>query len=155
MFVMNTASDELRIAEFIAKYTPAMARDIAACRQQLRSLFPRGYELVFDNYNALVFGIAPSEKTREAFISIAAYPRWITLFFLHGATLTDPHQLLQGAGTQVRGIRLKAAADFDEPDTRALIVQACACVAQDLGKAPPMQTVIKLVATKQRARRPP
>ena len=152
---MNTASVESRIAEFIAKYTPEMAIDIAACRQKLRSLFPRGYELVFDNYNALVFGIAPAEKTREAFISIAAYPRWITLFFLNGATLTDPNELLQGSGIQVRGIKLTTPSDIDKPDVRALITQACAPVAQDLDEAPPMHTVIKLVSTKQRARRPP
>jgi hypothetical protein len=145
---------ESQIAEFIARYTPQIAGDIVACRMHLRALFPRGYELVFDNYNALVFGIAPSEKSGDSFISIAAYPRWVTLFFLYGATLADPQELLEGAGTQVRGIRLAAPADFDKPAVRALIAQACAPVAEALALAPPLHTVIKTVAAKQRARRP-
>jgi hypothetical protein len=50
---MDTNSAESRIAEFIAKYTAEMAAKIIASRKKLRALFPRGYELVFDNYNAL------------------------------------------------------------------------------------------------------
>ena len=151
---MDALPIDIRIAGFIAKYTADMARDIVACRMQFHAFFPRGYELVFDNYNALVFGIAPSEKTRDAFISIAAYPRWVTLFFLHGATLTDPHQRLEGSGVQVRGIRLKSPADFEQPDVRSLIAQACAPVCNDLAQAPPLQSVVKSVVAKQRARRP-
>ena len=152
---MDALPIDIRIAGFIAKYTADMARDIVACRMQFHSFFPRGYELVFDNYNALVFGIAPSEKTRDSFISIAAYPRWVTLFFLHGATLTDPHQRLEGSGVQVRGIRLTSPDDFDRPEIRALISQACELVAEALSQAPRLNTVIKSVSTKQRPRRPP
>ena len=87
---MKPTSAESRIAEFIGRYTPEMAASIVASRSKLRALFPCGYELIFDNYNALVFGFGPSEKTTGSFLSIAAYPRWITLF-LNGASLPDPH----------------------------------------------------------------
>jgi hypothetical protein len=152
---VKPGSAETRIADFVAKYTPEMAASIVACRSKLRALFPRGFELIYDNYNALVFGFAPSEKTSESFLSIAAYPRWITLFFLNGATLPDPHKLLQGSGTQVRGVRLASPADLDSPKIRQLIALARTPVASALSQAPPLITVIKLVSAKQRPRRPP
>ena len=110
--------------------------------------------MVFDNYNALVFGIGPTDKARESFISIAGYPRWVTLFFLDGARLDDPQGLLEGDGRQVRGIRLKTPADLDSPAVAALIVQAIAPHRDALAAAAPLATVIKAEVGKQRPRRP-
>ena len=145
---------ERRIESFIAKFTPAIAAQLRDARQRLRARFPRGVEMVFDNYNALVFGIGPSERTRESFISIAGYPKWVTLFFLHGADLPDPEGLLEGDGKQVRGIRLKTPADMDTPAVAALIAQAVARHRDALAAAPALATVIKMEVDKQRPRRP-
>ena len=148
------ADTERRIAGFIDKYTPAIAAQLRDARQRLRAHFPRGVEMVFDNYNALVFGIGPSDHTRESFISIAGYPKWVTLFFLDGASLHDPNGLLEGEGKQVRGIRLKTPADMDSPAVAALIAQAIATRADALAGAPPLATVVKAEVEKQRPRRP-
>ena len=145
---------ERRIAGFIDRYTPEIAAQLRDARQRLRANFPRGVEMVFDNYNALVFGIGPTDKSRESFISIAGYPKWVTLFFLDGASLADPLGLLEGDGKQVRGIRLKAPADIDTPAVAALIAQAAASRADALASAPPLATVIKAEVDKQRPRRP-
>ena len=146
--------DERRIAGFIEKYTPAIAAQLRDARQRLRAHFPRGVEMVFDNYNALVFGIGPSDRTRESFISIAGYPKWVTLFFLDGADLDDPQGLLEGDGKQVRGIRLKTPEDLEAPAVAALIAQAIAPHRKALAAAPPLSTVIKAEVEKQRPRRP-
>jgi len=151
---MNTAATERRIEAFVAKYTPEIAAQLRDARQRLRARFPRGVEMVFDNYNALVFGIGPSDRTRESFISIAGYPKWVTLFFLDGAALHDPAGLLEGDGKQVRGIRLKTPADIDTPAVRALIEQAIAPHRPALDAAPPLSSVIKAEVGRQRARRP-
>lgn len=145
---------ERRIGTFIDKYTPEIAAQLRDARQRLRAHFPRGVEMVFDNYNALVFGIGPTDRTRESFISIAGYPRWVTLFFLDGAGLHDPEGLLQGDGKQVRGIRLKTPADMDTPAVRALIEQAIAPHRAALDVAPALSTVIKAEVARQRPRRP-
>ncbi len=126
----------------MGKCTSDLAAAIVASRAKLRAHFPRGYELVFDNDNALVFGFAPTDKVRDSFISIAA-------------TLDGPNCLLEGAGSQARGVRLASPADLDKPDVRRLIDQACAPVADALGQAAPLQTVVKTIAAKQRSRRPP
>ena len=152
---MDLVTDtERRIAGFIAKYTPAIAAQLRDARQRLRAHCPRGVEMVFDNYNALVFGIGAIDQSRDSFISIAGYPKWVTLFFLDGAGLHDPDGLLEGEGKQVRGIRLKTPADMDAPAVAALIAQAIAPHAQALAKAAPLTTVVKMEVEKQRPRRP-
>ena len=145
---------EARIDAFVAKFTPAIAAQLRDARQRLRARFPRGVEMVFDNYNALVFGIGPTEQSRDSFISIAGYPKWVTLFFLDGARLHDPDGLLEGDGKQVRGIRLKSPADLESPAVAALIAQAIAPHRDALAAAPPLTTVVKMEAEKQRPRRP-
>jgi hypothetical protein len=149
------STEAAQIDAFLAKYTPAMETQLRAARHRLRALFPQGYELVFDNYNALVFGISPTERVPDSFISIAGYPKWVTLFFRHGASLDDPAGMLEGTGKQVRGTRLKQPQDIDTPEVAALIAQACRPIAARLQVAPPLSTVIKTVAATQRARRPP
>ena len=151
---MAVTDTDRRIEAFVARYTPAIAAQLRDARQRLRAHFPRGVEMVFDNYNALVFGIGPTDQSRESFISIAGYPKWVTLFFLEGAGLDDPQGLLEGDGKQVRGIRLKTPADIDSPAVAALIAQAAASRAQALASAPPLSTVIKAEVQKQRPRRP-
>lgn len=141
--------------DFAAKYDPAIAALLSDCRRRLHRLIPRGHELVYDNYNALVCGFGPSLKASEAVVSLAAYPRWVTLFFLQGALLPDPHGLLQGSGSRVRSIRLRAVEDLDMPEIADLFSHALGTCAESFAAAPAMTTTIKSVSTQQRARRPP
>lgn len=145
---------ERRVDGFLAQYTPEIEADLRAARARLRARFPRGYELVVDNYNALVFAISPTDKAKDAFISIAGYPRWVTLFFLHGVALDDPHGLLEGTGKRVRGIRLKSPAILDVPAVVALIDQAIDAQSLAFASAPPLTSIIRMVIGRQRARRP-
>lgn len=145
---------EAQIASFLSKFTPAIEAQLRRARTRLRASFPRGFELVYDNYNALVFGISPTEGTPDAFISVAGYPRWVTLFFLDGASLHDPRGLLSGDGKQVRSIRLVAPDDIDLPEVQALIAQAVLPHKAAFAAAPRLTTVVKSVSVKQRPRRP-
>lgn len=152
--VMERTDTEHRIAGFIGRYTPEMATSIRSHRARLRKLFPRGYELVYDNYNALVFAYGPSERSSEVVLSLAAYPRWLTLFFAQGASLTDPDSLLQGHGTHIRGIRLAAPAQLSSAPVMNLIAEAMARAEQALREAPRLGTIVKSVSARQRPRRP-
>ena len=151
---MKNPGVERQLSEFIGKYTPEIAQALQSCRKKIQAIFPRGYELVYDNYNALVFGYAPTERSSEALLSLAAYPRWITLFFLKGAALTDPEHHLKGNGNQVRGITLANPEDLDRPAVRALIAQALQPIHAALECAPARCTIVKSVSAKQRPRRP-
>jgi len=151
---MSGPSPESQIEPLVAKYSPEVATHLQEARNGLRSLFPRGFELVFDNYNALVFAISPTEQASDAFISVAGYPRWVTLFFLYGSELHDPLGLLEGSGKQVRSIRLTTPASLGSSEVKALIEQAVRPHRPALQAAPLLTTVIKAVAARQRSRRP-
>ena len=151
---MPNSDPEPQITACLAKYAPAIEAQLIDARKRLRAFFPRGFELVFDNYNALVFGISPTERASEAFISVAGYPRWVTLFFLNGVALDDPNGLLEGDGKQVRSIRLTHPSMLNEPQVEALIVQAIAWHQDAFAAAPPLTVLLKTVVAKQRPRRP-
>jgi hypothetical protein len=139
---------------FLVKYSPDIATQMTAAREKLRSRIPRGYELIYDNYNALATGFSPTDRSSAAVVSLAAYPRWVTLFFLKGAELNDPHRLLSGTGSTVRSIRLDGPETLDDPQVAGLIEQALGQHAAAFAAAPALSTHIKSVSTRQRPRRP-
>lgn len=143
-----------QIADFVARYTPDIADAITTCRRKLLARVPRGYELVYDNHNALAIGYAFADHASAAQVSIAGYSRWVTLFFLYGHALPDPEGLLQGTGSRVRSVRLARPDDLDRPAVSRLIDLALAAQADAFAMAPPLVTLIKSVATAPRDRRP-
>jgi hypothetical protein len=130
-----------------------MAKRIRSARSALRKRFPTAIELVYDNYNFLVFGFSATETTSDCLVSLAANAKGVGLHFYYGATLPDPHGLLLGGGNQNRFIRLESAATLAKPEVQALLE---AVVRQ--AKTPPAKTgrgytIIKSISAKQRPRR--
>ncbi len=150
---MRPDSRRTQLARFIGRYTPAIGRLARAVLAKMRKRLPGAVELVYDNYNALAIGFGPSERASDAVFSIALFPRWVSLFFLHGAKLSDPHKLLKGSGKQARHIVLDHAEVLDEPAVQALIAQALGRAATSLDGAG-ARIVIKSVSANQRPRRP-
>lgn len=151
---VDASSPEAQLAGFLDKYTPEVAALARELRAALQSRLQGAMELVYDNYNALVIGYGPSEKSTEAVFSLAVYPRWVTLFFLQGAGLADPSGLLQGTGTTVRSLILNSAADLDRPGVKKLMAEALKSAPCPIDKRGPGGLVIKSVSAKQRPRRP-
>ena len=83
----------------IDKYTPEIAAMTRACLAKMCRRLPGAMVLIYDNYNSLAVGFAPSEKPSEAIFSIVPYPRWVTLFFLQGAGLPDPMAFCRAKAT--------------------------------------------------------
>ncbi len=151
---MTAREVEAEFQRFLARYSPEIARQMMAARRKLRARIPRGYELIYDNYNALATGFAPSEMPSSAVLSLAAYPRWLTLFFLFGVGLEDPDGMLEGAGKRVRSVRLEGPETLDDPRVAALIEQVLGAHEATFAAAPKLRAVIQSVSAKQRARRP-
>jgi hypothetical protein len=149
------ASPEAQLEEFLARYAPAIAKDTRACLKKLRARIPGATVIVYDNYNALAIGFASSDKASDAIISVVPYPRWINLFFLQGANLPDPNQLLKGSGSRVRSIRLSAPSDLDKPEINDLILTALVNAKRPIAPGSKSTLIIKSVSAKQRPRRPP
>jgi hypothetical protein len=144
---------ERQLAGFVAKFTPETARLIRAARAKLRQRLPQALELVYDNYNFLVIGYGPSEKAGDAILSLAAQAKGLSLCFLQGAGLPDPHGMLRGSGNVARNIRLESAATLDRAEVRALIDAALKRAKTQLATGCAHALIIKSVSSKQRPRR--
>lgn len=145
---------EAELESFLGRYTPeiaALGRDAIA---RLRARLPEAVVLVYDNYNALAVGFAPSEKASEAILSVALYPRWVNFFFLQGHALDDPGKRLKGSGNVVRHITLTSADDLDDSIVSALIDEALTKAKVPLDPSARGRLVIKSVSARQRPRRP-
>jgi len=138
---------------FIDRYAPATAALARALLARMEKRLPGATMLVYDNYNALVIGFGASEKPTRAILSLAVYPRWVTLFFLTGVDLPDPHRLLQGSGSQVRSVRLPSVATLDDPRVNDLIAEAVARSDPPLDPRAEPRLIIRSVSAKQRPRR--
>ena len=145
---------ERQLETFIDRFSPDVAATGREAIRRLRARLPSAQLLVYDNYNALAVGFAPSQRASEGILSIAFYPRWVSLFFLQGRALDDPDNLLKGNGNVERHIVLKAAADLDDPAISTLIDQALVKAKVPLDPGAAGTLTIKSIAPKQRARRP-
>ena len=122
---MPPATPAAQLAGFMAKYTPAMAKEGRAALMRMRRLVPGAVQMVYDNWNGLVVGFGPTERPSEAVVSILLLPDHVTLCFIKDAPdLPDPERLLQGSGSVVRHIKLASARDLDTPAIRALVKAA-------------------------------
>jgi hypothetical protein len=144
---------EQRLAGFIGKFAPEMAALIRAARAKMRKNIPKALELVYDNYNFFVIGYGPNEKPGQAIFSLAAQAKGLSLCFLQGAGLPDPHRLLRGSGAVVRNIRIDEAATLDHPEVHALILTALQRAKSPIPSEGKHRLIIKSVSAKQRPRR--
>jgi hypothetical protein len=151
---MRAQSPEQQLDGFIAKYSPEIGALARVARAKMRARLPGAIELVYDNYNALAIGFGPTERTSDAIFSIALWPRWVSLFFLQGAGLPDPEQLLKGSGKVARYLVLEDAGDLDKPAVQALITCSLDRARVPLDGTGKGRLVIKSVAAMQRPRRP-
>jgi hypothetical protein len=146
-------SPRAQLSSFISKFSPPIAARARAVLATLRTRLPGATELVYDNYNALAIGFGTSERMSDLIVSVAVYPRWVSLFFFNPQDLDDPERLLKGNGTMVRHLVLDAAGDLERPAVRALLRQAVAVADVPLDTRQPRQLVIKSVSARQRPRR--
>jgi hypothetical protein len=145
---------ELQLAGFLAKYTA----EISACAEEIlarmRARLPHALELVYDNYNALAIGFGPTERASDVIVSIAVYPKWVSLFFLQAKGLPDPAGVLKGEGNVAKHIVLRNASMLDEPVIQELIAEALSRAKAPLDAGTTHRIIIKSVSAKQRPRRP-
>src|SRR3954447_5937705 len=146
------AAAELDI--FIDKFTPEVGALTRAWFARMKARVPGATIMVYDNYNALAIGFGPSDKAGQAVLSLAVMPRWVTLCFLWGVGLPDPHALLKGAGSRVRHVRLHTPEAFDDPRIQALIEAALDRSRPPIDTSREQTLIIKSISAKQRPRRP-
>ena len=146
------ADPQAEIDGFIDKYSESTAALTRELFDRMKARLPGAAVMVYDNYNGLVLGFGATDKPSQAMLSLAVFRDHVTLCFLRGIGLPDPHRLLQGAGSQVRHIRL-GAGTLDDPRVEALIAEAVARSEPPFDAAAPQRLIVKSVSAKQRPRR--
>lgn len=147
------ASPEAQVRGFIAKFSPANQRLLRALRARLRELFPTAWELIYDNYNFLVFAFCASERPSSSILSLAGDANGASLMFFRGADVPDPRRLLQGSGVQNRFIRLPSPEVLERPEVLALIRAASEQAPVQLPATGRGPTVVRMISPTQRPRR--
>lgn len=148
------ADAQVELDGFLAKFEPEVAAQAHILIAKMRARIPGAQVLVYDNYNALAIGFGPSDKAGQAVLSLAVFPKWVTLCFLRGKELPDPAGLLKGEGSRVRHVRLDPPERLDMPQVQALIAEALARAEPPFDPAAEPGLIIKSVSAKQRPRRP-
>jgi len=146
--------DQRQLDGFIDKFTPEVAALTRALLAKMKARIPGAQILVYDNYNALAIGFARDDKAGKAILSLAVMPKWVTLCFLWGKSLSDPHFMLKGEGSRVRNVRLHTPEAMDDPRIEALIAEALATTLWPIDPSEPQRLIIKSISAKQRPRRP-
>ena len=141
-----------QLSTFLARFSPGIIALAKAGRARLCERLPGAVEMVYDNYNALVIGFSPTERPSDAILSLVIFPKRVSVCFIQGKHLPDPHRLLAGDGNLVRFIRLDDnVAILDTRSIRALIKTAIAF--GEMPFAGPRRLVVRAINRKRRPRR--
>ena len=57
----------------------------------------------------------------DGYAYILPHTKWVNIGFYQGAQLPDPSRRLEGTGATLRHVKVRSAADADNPSVRALI----------------------------------
>ncbi len=144
---------EQQLKAFIAKFDRNLGKQIRECRAAMRERFPTANELVYDNYNFFVIGYCTTERPSDCVASLAVNSKGIGLSFYYGATLPDPHGILQGAGKQNRFVRLDSAATLRSPEVEELLAAAEKQADPPFPKSGIGKLIIRSISEKQRPRK--
>jgi len=149
----TSANAKKQLNSFLAKYDPEIATLARRALTKMRKRLSGSLEMVYDNYNALVIGFVPNERPSNAIFSIALYPDHVSLCFLQGAGIPDPHGRLLGSGNVARHVRLESAATLDDLEIVSLMNTALHRAKVPLDPKQPRRLIIQSISAKQRPRR--
>ena len=142
---------EAQLEGFIARFSDDVAGQALGILGRMRARLPGAVALVYDNYNALAVGFCASEKPSSLVLSVAVYPNWVSLFFVGGPGLDDPHGLLKGEGGRFRHLVLREGpATLEDPRVCTLVDQALARTATPIDPTAPSRLKIQSISARQR-----
>lgn len=145
-------SNELR--KFLEPFDENIIETALWLRNFAWDLYPECIELIYDGPAALAFGLTPSGRTSDTFLTIAIYNNACVQFgFYNGAVLKDPKKLLEGKGKQYRFVRVTDVSTFPTKYITGLLHEAHTNSLATQKPSAGIQkgaTVVKLVSDKKR-----
>jgi len=141
------SSPSAQFSGFLTRFPPEIVALVKRCLPKLRRAIPCSHELVYNYSNSVVVGFGMSERGYEAIVALAIFPHQLLLYF--DKSLPDPKGLLQGSGTKVRSVPIKAASDLDRGDIHELIKAAIQHAGITFPRAGSTQMIIKSPSKKK------
>jgi hypothetical protein len=122
------------LIEFLKPYDRAIQKLALDLRKVVIDELAPCHENIYDAYSAVAIGYGSSERLSDGICHIAVYARGVNLGFNQGASLADPHGILQGKGTRIRHISLKTQEDLTRPEIRFFLNLALELAREDARK---------------------
>jgi hypothetical protein len=101
-------------------HTPEIRETAYALRKLVARIHSLAVETPRNGEGCTTYGIGPRKMT-QAFAYIMPYRDHVNLGFYHGAVISDPNGLLEGAGKGARHVKLRSAGDVSSPAIKALV----------------------------------
>lgn len=145
------------LVEFLKPYDRAVQKLALDLRQLVLEEMAPCHENIYDAYSAVAIGYGPTDRLSDGVFHIAVYAKGVNLGFNQGATLADPSGILEGAGKQIRHIKIRTPKDLARPEIRAYVRWARKIALDDarkLGETPPkvegVVSTVKAIYPKKR-----
>jgi uncharacterized protein DUF1801 len=146
-------SESKDLKKFLKPYPKDVQANALRLRDWLWDQYPGCNELIYDNYNALAFGLSLSDTAGDAFVSIAVFSSSLNFGFNRGTEISDPKNLLIGNGKLYRYIKVTDLKDFPKAYAKKLVRAAYvnAKARYKKGKITLRgETIVKLIMEKKR-----
>jgi hypothetical protein len=144
-------SPSAQFAAFLSRFPAKIVALVKRCLPKLRRAFPGANQLVYDYSHSVVVSFTMSDRGYEALVAIAIFPESVRLYF--DKSVPDPKGLLQGSGSKVRSVTVKAAADLDRGDLHDLLQAAVKHSGIAFPQTRPGRMVIKSESKKKRPKK--
>ncbi|WP_420645247.1 DUF1801 domain-containing protein [Candidatus Leptofilum sp.] len=109
--------------EILTTANPDVASLARQAKALLQDVMPDIVEVAWPKQNIAGYGVGP-KKMSEHFCYIGVFKTRINLGFYYGADLPDPENLLEGAGKNMRHIKISRPEQLENPALRDLVVAA-------------------------------
>src|SRR6185436_6049549 len=139
------------LIKFLRPYDRAIQKLALDLRALVLEEMAPCHENIYDAYSAVAIGYGPTDRLSDGIFHIAVYAKGVNLGFNHGATLADPAGILEGAGKQIRHIKIRSPADLERPEVRAYVRRARRLAIDDARKLGETASKVKGVVSTVKA----
>ena len=122
------------LIKFLKPYDRAIQKLALDLRALVLEEMAPCHENIYDAYNAVAIGYGPTDRLSDGIFHIAVYAKGVNLGFNHGAALADPAGILEGAGKQIRHIKIRTPSDLERSEVRAYMRRAHQLAVDDARK---------------------
>ena len=120
---IKTVGGNGNFEEVIAAASPEVQALARQARALLADVMPGITEVPWARQKIAGYGVGP-KKMSEHFCYLAPFKKHLNLGFFYGADLPDPQNLLEGAGKELRHIKIRSAEQLRQPAVRELVERA-------------------------------